>query len=66
MVGEKPCEVHTYRLDDMERRMSRIEKFIISTLVMFALVSVSNIFLLIRLPDKIASYDHASRVQSHQ
>lgn len=53
-MNQRPeCDLHTWRLDDLEERMSRLEKFILSTLIFFAISSVSTIWLLVDLPNRL-------------
>ena len=58
--AEMACAEHgliVHRVKCVEERVFRVEKFILSTLVFFAVSSGSVIYILLDLPSRIAHYE---------
>lgn len=54
------CQYHhavQFQLGEMDKRISRVEKFIVGLLVTIAISFVSTLYALLDLPARIANYD---------
>ncbi len=61
---DHPTEFCDYRFKELEDRMSRVERFILSVLIIFATSSIYTIFeirALRNLPQEIAQYERDTR-----
>lgn len=53
MASKDFCELHEWRLEDVERRMGRVEKFILGMLILVASSAVTQFVMIRELPSNI-------------